>query len=175
MVQVAPQLLFAVHHGDRRVVRVPFAQAQIRAEPVRDERGDLGRQRREGRRELRDLVGGNVLVPAKAHRVHDHEMPSRSSVSFVVGAAGSAGAALEGDQDAVDTAGTDAALDLHAGDRLELPALGGVLVEDALELRAGHLAADELLAEFHDLVLEPVSHTSMMHRKARARQPNVNE
>src|SRR6476469_5483359 len=60
---------------------------------------------------------------------------------------------LEGDQEAVNATRSDAALDVHGGDRLERPSLRAVLVEDLLELVAGHLPAHEPFAKLDDLVL----------------------
>src|SRR5215218_8197222 len=60
---------------------------------------------------------------------------------------------LERHQYALDPARTDPALDLDGGDRLERPALLAVLVEHLLQLLAGHLAPEQALSQFHDLVL----------------------
>jgi hypothetical protein len=54
--------------------------------------------------------------------------------------------------------GSNPALHVRAGDRLELPALGSVLVEEPLKLPAGHLAADHALADLDDLVFIALGH-----------------
>jgi hypothetical protein len=65
---------------------------------------------------------------------------------------------FKGDEETFDPARPDAALDFDGGDRLELPALGSMLVEHLLELVAGHLAADHALAELDHRVLVAVRH-----------------
>jgi hypothetical protein len=61
-------------------------------------------------------------------------------------------AALEGDKEAFGTPGSNSTLYVRDGNRLELPALGSVIVEELLKLPAGHLAADHPLADLDDLV-----------------------
>ena|SRR6266540_111900 len=68
--------------------------------------------------------------------------------------------ALEGHQYAFHAAGPDPALHLNRCDRLQLPSLRGLFVEDLLELLTGHLAADEPLSELDDLVLIALDHGS---------------
>jgi len=51
---------------------------------------------------------------------------------------------FKGDEETFDPAGSDTALDFDGGDRLELPALGSMIVEHLLEHVAGHLAAGHL-------------------------------
>src|SRR5829696_3847038 len=65
---------------------------------------------------------------------------------------------FKGDQDTFDAARPDAALDFNGSDRLELPALGSVLIEHILELLAGHLAAEHALAELDHRVLVSIRH-----------------
>ena len=60
--------------------------------------------------------------------------------------------ALEGDKETLGPPRANPTLHIRAGDRLELPALGSVLVEELLKLPAGHLAADHALADLDDLV-----------------------
>jgi hypothetical protein len=67
---------------------------------------------------------------------------------------------FKGDEETFDPAGPDAALDFDGGDRLELPALGSMLVEHLLEFVAGHLAADHALAELDHRVLVAVRHAT---------------
>ena len=74
---------------------------------------------------------------------------------------------LERDEQSLDTAGADAALDVGAGDGPQPPALRGVLVEQLLEVLPGDLPADHLLAQLHDPVL--VCHAPTRSRPARAR------
>src|SRR5205823_14748965 len=69
---------------------------------------------------------------------------------------------LERHQQSLDSAGSQASLDVRGRDRLEAPALTGMLVEDPLQVVAGHLAADHLLPELQDLVLEPFGHQPMV-------------
>src|SRR5215207_4744593 len=54
-------------------------------------------------------------------------------------------APLEGDEQPLGAARPDPALDVGGGQRPELPALGGVLVEKLLQLVAGELVADHAL------------------------------
>src|SRR4051812_43845634 len=65
---------------------------------------------------------------------------------------------LEGDQDALHASRSHAALHVDGRDRSELPALTSVLVQDLLQLVAGHLAADHPLADLLHLVLVTPSH-----------------
>jgi len=67
---------------------------------------------------------------------------------------------FKGDGETFDPAGSDAALDFDGGDRLELPALGSMLVEHLLELVTRHLAADHALAELDHRVLVAVRHAT---------------
>ncbi len=66
-----------------------------------------------------------------------------------------------------DAARTDPPLHLGGRDRLELPAVAGVLVQDPLELVARHLAADEPFSELQHLVLDPLSHPAMIPPRIR--------
>src|SRR3954452_20426017 len=65
---------------------------------------------------------------------------------------------FKGDQDTFDTARPDAPLDFNGSDRLELPTLGGILIEHILELCPGHLAAEHALAELDPRVLVSIGH-----------------
>src|SRR3712207_6556922 len=62
------------------------------------------------------------------------------------------GRPLEGDKQPLDPAGAHASLHLHRGDRLQLPALACLLIEQAFKLPAGHLSADQLFAQLDDFV-----------------------
>src|SRR4051794_4303205 len=86
----------------------------------------------------------------------------RVTVTAVVGSGRLLDEAFERDEQPVDTARADAALDLRARDRLDLPAVAGMLVEDLLELVAGELAADEPLAQLQHPVLHSLSHPVMI-------------
>jgi hypothetical protein len=66
--------------------------------------------------------------------------------------------ALEGDKEALGPPRSNPTLHIGTSDRLELPALGSVLVEELLELAAGHLAADQALPDFDDLVFIAFGH-----------------
>jgi hypothetical protein len=70
----------------------------------------------------------------------------------------SADGPFKSDQDTFDAARPDAALDFNGCDRLELPALGSLLVEHILKLFAGHLAAEHALAELDHCVLVSIRH-----------------
>ncbi len=67
---------------------------------------------------------------------------------------------FKGDEETFDPARPDAAPDLDGGDRPELPALSGMLVENLFEVVAGHLAADHALAELDHRVLVAVRHAT---------------
>ena len=75
---------------------------------------------------------------------------------------------LEGDEHAIDTTRSDTSLHLDSGDRLERPALRAVVVENLLELVAGHLAADESLTKLDHLVLRHSCLPSMLRRRTAA-------
>ncbi len=90
---------------------------------------------------------------------HPWEPGSRSTTTVPpVVLVGSADRPFKGDEETFDPARPDAAPDFDGGDRLELPALSGMLVEHRLELVAGHLAADHALAELDHRVLVAVRH-----------------
>ena len=65
---------------------------------------------------------------------------------------------FKSDQDTFNAAGPDATLDFNGCDRLELPALGSLLIEHILKLLAGHLAAKHAFAELDHRVLVSIRH-----------------
>lgn len=68
---------------------------------------------------------------------------------------------LEGDQQTFDPTRAEATLDLSGGDGLQqLPARGGLLIEDLLQLIAGYLAADQAFTD-----LERCTHSAFVHRR----------
>ncbi len=81
----------------------------------------------------------------------------------------SAAEALECDQDSLDTARSKPALHIRRRDRLELPAMGGMFVEDPLQLVARHLAADHLFPKLHNLVFIPFGHDPIVHQEVNGR------
>ena len=72
----------------------------------------------------------------------------------------SADRAFKSDQHTFDAARPDAALDFNGCDRLELPALGSMLIEHILKLFAGHLPAEHALAELDHRVLVSIRHAT---------------
>jgi hypothetical protein len=78
---------------------------------------------------------------------------------------------FKGDEETFDPARPDAALDFNGGDRPELQALSGMLVENLFELVAGHLAADHALAELDHRVLVAVRHATTIVATPASRVP----
>ena len=75
-------------------------------------------------------------------------------------AAPSADRPFKSDEDTFHAARTDAALDFNGCDRLELPALGSLLVEHILELFARHFAAEHALAKLDHRVFVSNCHAT---------------
>jgi hypothetical protein len=78
---------------------------------------------------------------------------------------------FKGDEETLDPARPDAALDFDGGDRLESPALSSTLVEHRLELVAGHLAPDHALAQLDHRVLVAVRHATTIVARPAGRVP----
>src|SRR2546426_9049067 len=64
---------------------------------------------------------------------------------------------FEGEEQAFDRAGADTPLDVGGGDRLQAPAVLGMLVENLLQLVAVQRVTDQRLPETDDLVLVGVA------------------
>jgi hypothetical protein len=73
--------------------------------------------------------------------------------------------AFERHEEAFDSARTEAALYVGRRDRLQLPALRPVLVQNLLKFVAGHLSPDHLLPKLQHLVLVSICHLPILSRQ----------